>query len=82
MGWFEERWCKLEPGSFVKHTLHGRCFYRKSGRDDTITLECPKEGYKKTKEEDGNNEAWFEERWQKLNNSHEENKKPWLKWDI
>ena len=71
--WFEERMAKFT--SFIKHTLGDRHFYRKEGRDETITLEKPPEGYKKCKEEDGINEQWFEDRYPSHNN------KPWLKWD-
>ena len=66
-----------ENEPYIKHTLGERHFYRKKGRDDTITLEIPPEGYNKCKEEDGDNKQWFDERYQSLNI----NKKPWLEWD-
>ena len=59
--WFEIRWNRLTP--YVKHTLGDRCFYRKKGLDDTLTLYEPDEGFHETKEEDGVNEKWFEDRW-------------------
>jgi len=80
--WFEKRWGKKNGSLYVKHTLHKRCFYRKSGRDDTIVLEMPQEGYIKCKEEDGDNEEWFEERWKKNSLHNDDNKKPWLKWEL
>ena len=66
----------IEDNSYIKHTLGDRCFYRKKGRDDTMTLEQPLEGYNNCKEEDGVNAQWFEQRWGKLNI----NGKPWQKW--
>ena len=60
-----------ENAPYIKHTL-GEChFYR---RDDTITLEIPPERYNKCKEEDGENEEWFD----KIYQSHNINKKSWL----
>ena len=71
--WFNTRWNYLTNSEFnsdspyVKHTLNNNCFYRKSGDDSSITLYKPREGYYKKKEEDLENEDWFNERWSKLN---------------
>ena len=71
-GWFNERWNMLNNSEFtptskyVKHTLKDNCFYRKSGDDDSMILVKPREGYYKRKEEDLENEGWFNEKLLKL----------------
>ena len=66
--WFYERLDKLNNSEYsrdspyVKHTLNGICFYRISGNDGSMTFDKPPQGYYKRKEEDLENEDWFNDK--------------------
>ena len=83
--WFYERWNKLNLSEFsvnspyVKHTLKEKCFYRINGDDNSMTLVKPEVGYYKRKEEDFENEDWFNERWDKLTYSEFSVGSPYVK---
>ena len=49
--------------SYKHISTEGRYFYRRPGDDDSITLDLPDENYTLNKQEIGNNQVWFDNRW-------------------